>query len=58
MIPYICHMIQQKVHTVIPASSEMTHILDLVCSEKDTSPFATIKISTLLEKPQNMKKCG
>ena len=46
----------QKLYTAMPQTTETTEVLDLLRNDKD--PVAKLKISILLDRPSNMKKCG
>ena len=41
-----------------PSSTDVYSTLDLYKSDKDTSPFGKLKVSTVVERPAIIKKCG
>ena len=48
----------QRVHVATPSSTDVYSTLDLYKSDKDTSPFGKLKVSTVVERPAIIKKCG
>lgn len=51
-------MVLQKVHTVMPSDYDTYATLEIDKEGKEGSMVGKLRVSTILERPNNIRKCG
>ncbi len=55
---HVNHTPLQKTHVAMPSSGDLFTTLDMTRNDKNTEIVGKLKISTVVERPAIMKKCG